>query len=344
MMLVAGLHAGFALSSARAADEPTPADRARDARRAELEAISRDIVLTAERQAELRSEIAALDKDHVTINENLIAAGEKVQSLEDEVAGAEERLAALAANAASIHASLMERRDVLAEVLSALQRMGRRPPPAMLVRPEDALASVRSAILLGAVVPDLRGAASKLAADLRELVSLKTRRSGSATACAATLIALAENRARLEYLLDEKRNRREASASALAEEERRASALAEQATSLKDLIARMEKEIASAARAKAEADKAARKSASRATADLARQRRPAHASGRLCRRQGAPPARRPAARSSGTSAKATAWAEERKAPRSPRDPRRRSMPRRTAGWSMPALSAATDNS
>ena len=45
----------------------------------------------------------------------------------------------------------LTRRGVLAEVLGALQRMGLNPPPAILVRPEDALASVRSAILLGAV-------------------------------------------------------------------------------------------------------------------------------------------------------------------------------------------------
>jgi septal ring factor EnvC (AmiA/AmiB activator) len=36
------------------------------------------------------------------------------------------------------------------------------------VRPEDALASVRSAILLGAVVPEMRAETEILAGDLRE--------------------------------------------------------------------------------------------------------------------------------------------------------------------------------
>ena len=40
--------------------------------------------------------------------------------------------------------------------LRALQRMGRRPPPAVLVRPEDMLEAVRASILLGAVLPELR--------------------------------------------------------------------------------------------------------------------------------------------------------------------------------------------
>ncbi len=62
--------------------------------------------------------------------------------------------------------SLDERREVIAEILAALQRMGRRPPPALLVSPEDAAKAVRSAIVLGAVVPEMRARADRLAADL----------------------------------------------------------------------------------------------------------------------------------------------------------------------------------
>ena len=47
------------------------------------------------------------------------------------------------------------------------------------------------------------------------------------------------------------------SVAALADEEKRTQALADQATGLKDLIARMEDEIEAAARAKAEAEAAA---------------------------------------------------------------------------------------
>ena len=62
--------------------------------------------------------------------------------------------------------SLDERREVIAEILAALQRIGRRPPPALLVSPEDARKAVRSAIVLGAVVPEMRARADRLATDL----------------------------------------------------------------------------------------------------------------------------------------------------------------------------------
>ena len=49
------------------------------------------------------------------------------------------------------------RRGVIAEVLAALQRMGRKPPPAVLAAPGDMLQAIRTSMLLGAVLPELRG-------------------------------------------------------------------------------------------------------------------------------------------------------------------------------------------
>jgi septal ring factor EnvC (AmiA/AmiB activator) len=253
LALMAGLAAGPAHAQTR---EPLSPE-AREARQAELDAVARDIALTEERQEELRSEIAALDKDNATLNQTLIGTGKRVQALETEIEKTERRMQALSNNEAEIRASLAERRDVLAEVLGALQRMGRRPPPALLVRPEDALASVRSAILLGAVVPTLRGAAEELTTDLKQLIALRTEIGRERDRLRADATALAEDRTRIRLLLEEKRARRAASEVALAGEERKATALAEQATSLRELIGLMEKEIAAAARASAEADKAA---------------------------------------------------------------------------------------
>eukprot|EP01031_Cornospumella_fuschlensis_P015469 gene15469-18903_t len=70
-------------------------------------------------------------------------------------------------------AKAREAGHLIAEVLAALQRIGRRPPPAVLVRPEDILEAVRASMLLGAVVPDLRQEIEVLGTDLAELVRLR---------------------------------------------------------------------------------------------------------------------------------------------------------------------------
>jgi septal ring factor EnvC (AmiA/AmiB activator) len=135
-------------------------------------------------------------------------------------------------------------------VLGALQRMGLNPPPALMVRPEDALASVRSAILLGSVVPGLRAETDRLAADLAALSQVagaieaeRARLSGTAEA------QLAEKR-RLSMLLAEKERLRGLSETALASERRRGAELAAKAVNLKELIAGLEREAARAERAR----------------------------------------------------------------------------------------------
>lgn len=258
---VATVFSAIALSVSAAAAQPAGEDGSaasrQSARQAELDAVTRDITLSEERRAELRKEIDTLDKDRASLNQALLNASDQVQKLEAVSDRTERRLRALSADEMRLRDSLGERRAVLAEVLAALQRVGRRPPPAILMRPEDALASVRSAILLGAVVPDLQAAASKLAGDLRALVAVRTDQERERERLRKDTTALLEGRTRISLLLEQKRAQRAASAEALANEETRAAALADQATSLRDLIARLERESPAAAAASAEAEKAA---------------------------------------------------------------------------------------
>ncbi|WP_336801107.1 murein hydrolase activator EnvC family protein [Kaistia sp. MMO-174] len=235
---------------------PSQTEQQRSARRAELDAITHDIEVTAERQAALRAEMNQLDQDRTTLNKSLIETGERAKGLERQIDEAEQRMGGLLDEEKTVHASLNSRRAVLANVLAALQRMGRKPPPAIVVRPEDALASVRSAMLLGSVVPELRVEAEALATDLQHLVALKTEQSRERDRMRADASALAEERTRIEYLVEDKRKARDRSEQQLAEEQAKSEALAKSATSLKGLIADLEGQIAAAADAAEAAKKA----------------------------------------------------------------------------------------
>src|SRR5208282_5833580 len=103
-----------------------------------------------------------------------------------------------------IRGSLDSRRSEIVEVLAALQRAGRRTPPALLVRPEDALQSLRTAILLGSVVPELRARAEKLAGDLGELVALRKTIAGERDQLATDRDKLRGDQTHLAALVDER--------------------------------------------------------------------------------------------------------------------------------------------
>ncbi|MCC6736779.1 MAG: peptidoglycan DD-metalloendopeptidase family protein [Bauldia sp.] len=205
--------------------------------RAELQAITAEIAVTAERQRELAAEIAALDQDRAGIADALVETNRRVQDLETRIDEAEQRMAVLLADEDRLRQSLAARRDVLAEVLAVLQRMGRAPPPAIVVQPGDALAAVRSAILLGAVVPELRGEAEALVADIERLVALRAEQAAERDRLVAAATDLADEGERLGLLVAERQRSLNQTGETLAAEQARAGTLAAQAQTLGELIA-----------------------------------------------------------------------------------------------------------
>ncbi len=229
-------------------------------RRGEYETVSREIELSTGRIGNLAAEIARVKQDHASITAASIQAAKTERKLSQDIDEITARLDGLKGQRDGVRASLNARRGVLAEVLAALQRMGLNPPPAILVRPEDALSSVRSAILLGAVVPELRQQTEILMADMAEF----SRITGSIEAERARLTAsvaeqLAE-RKRLSLLLEAKQRLQVQVESELSQERARSEALAAKAGTLKELLAALD--------AQAEKDRALLEAARQAKARI----------------------------------------------------------------------------
>jgi septal ring factor EnvC (AmiA/AmiB activator) len=217
----------------------------RDQSRAELEQLSKTLSLSDEKAKAIEAAIAEIDKSSTNLRQALIDSAARRKALEAQIKKSEERLAGLRLKEDSLRASLHERRGVLAEVLAALQRMGRNPPPALLVTPEDALASVRSAILLGAVVPGMRAEADRLMADLKSLSDLQSQVLAERTKASEAMSASLEEDRRMDLLLAENDKQSRLSATELAAERRRSEELASRATSLEGLIQSLQSDIAS---------------------------------------------------------------------------------------------------
>lgn len=196
-----------------------------------------------ERIEALSGEIEMLRKDQATLTAALVEAAQTERRLAEDVEGINTRLVTLRGEQATLRASLSERRDLLAEVLGALQRLGVSPPPAILVTPEDALSSVRSAILLGAVVPELRGETQVLIADLNELAhvgaSIESERERLVVAMRDQVV----EQERVDLLIAEKQRLEGQSQERLAAEQQRAQTLAGEAGSMRELIDALEGEI-----------------------------------------------------------------------------------------------------
>ena len=259
---IALLSAGFAgmcLSPAAAqVAESTPQTTAvsPDAikqREQELEAARAQQKSAAESQQKLAADIASIGQDRSKLNQQLIDIAAQVRSVETRIGDAESRLRPLDSREQQIRGSLDSRRSEIVEVLAALQRAGRRTPPALLVRPEDALQSLRTAMLLGSVVPELHARTQKLADDLGELVTLRKNIATERDQLAVDRDNLQNDQTRLAALVEERQRQQSSIEKDMEAEGARAISLSRQVDSLQGLIAKMEQDLKSAAKAAATA-------------------------------------------------------------------------------------------
>jgi septal ring factor EnvC (AmiA/AmiB activator) len=221
----------------------------------QLRGIEDTIEASQEQRRKLEAEVETIRADRARLNAALIDTTANTQATETKIAEIERRLATLTGSEEAIRRSLASRRDVIAEVLAALQRMGRKPVPAVLMRPDDMLQAVRTSMLLGAVVPELRAETEALAGDLAELTHLRQAITTDRATLQASLTSLAAEQQRLAALVGARQASLAEAEKALDAERQRSAELARQATSLKDLIARMEGGSAAAAHAADEARK-----------------------------------------------------------------------------------------
>lgn len=240
--------AALAFAPARAdspaAAQPTPGAPATTDDKAgpqdQLRGVEDTIRASDEQRRKIEADIESLRADKARLNAALIDTTAKVQDGERQIAAANQRLDGLNANADALSRSLDNRRAVVAEVLAVLQRMGRDPPPAILVRPQDMAEAIRAATLLGSTVEALKSETDALRADLAQLADLRVAIGKQRDDLAQRQTALAADKTRLAALVDARQRSLDEAQQALAAQRDRAAQLANQAANLKDLIAKME--------------------------------------------------------------------------------------------------------
>lgn len=247
--LACGLAAGLSAASAQIPNPPTSAEAIQKSEREkELQLLRRDIETSHAREMRLKTEIGKIKNDRGKLSKALVGSAARIRATEAKLTATEAKLEPLDLREAEIKKSLDDRRTVLADVLATMQRIGAQSAPAILLQPEDVLESVRAAILLGAVVPELRGQADRLVADLSELARVRRDIAAERDSLAQSRAALEEERSRISALIEERQRQFGDNQKAFEAERQRNASLAKQADTVQDLVTKLEKEIAEAAR------------------------------------------------------------------------------------------------
>nr|WP_182479718.1 peptidoglycan DD-metalloendopeptidase family protein [Bartonella chomelii] len=214
----------------------------REAARKMLIEIRQNISVSRERIAFLDRQVTRLKKDQRTLTDELIKVAKAEYDIERNIIEKKEKLEKLIKQQAQVHKNLKNSRAEFAEVLAILERIGLNPPPAIMVRPEDVLASIRSSVLLGSVIPKMQEKTLVLSANLKKLTDLSNSITAEYTALRDEMQNQAEQRKHLELLLNEKAKLQKKSEKELIEQQQKNSVLSKKAQSLEELISQLEHE------------------------------------------------------------------------------------------------------
>ena len=216
----------------------------RDEARQKLDQTEQSLQSNRAKEQGLAQDLAALAEERAKLNSALIEAGTRVQASEAKLSETEAKLAELTEQVNVVQSSITERKEAIVKMLSAMQRIGRTPPPALVTRRDDALAVVRSAMLLADVFPELKYQADNLSRELEGLVTLESGIRGQRDAEKRETERLTADRAALDLLLEEKRRATAQGEAELADIRRVAVDQAQAVTDLNELVERLDAQIA----------------------------------------------------------------------------------------------------
>lgn len=145
-----------------------------------------------------RREIAALREDLRRIANSQARDGADIEA-------ARQRLALLNTRETALTGQMARERTRLGSLFAALTLFRRDPPPALLVRPDDARDAVRAAILMRAMTPELERRAKSFAGEAREIGALRRQAAGANAELFAAESQMAGRRSDLERLLAQQR-------------------------------------------------------------------------------------------------------------------------------------------
>jgi murein hydrolase activator len=151
-----------------------------------------------------------LSAEAKSLRQKLIATAARIESLEQETVTLGDEIERLEKQNEELTAGFERDRISVTKLLAILERLQHDMPPALAVRPDDALAAARGAMLVGASLPPVYAEAARLARRIDVLKATRIALVKRRTEASATATQLTTARADLETLTTQKEAEAEA--------------------------------------------------------------------------------------------------------------------------------------
>jgi len=203
-------------------------------------------------RAKIEKERNAARRDIARLQSQLVTLGAQAETYEKTARAADARLADLSLDEAKLEAQIYENRQDLYDLLAALQRIERNPPPSLATRPDDSRAAAQAALLISTMTQRLRDQADKLTRQLDDLQEVRANIQIEQDGLAKTETKLSQKRREIGTLIQSKKEQEAVLGAQSVAAQKRAQGFADRASSLRELIARFESDANAAPRIKPE--------------------------------------------------------------------------------------------
>jgi septal ring factor EnvC (AmiA/AmiB activator) len=171
-----------------------------------------------------------------TLRKKLIETAAHVQSLEQQKLELDAEISTLAAKYDALSAGFARDRIAVARLLAVIERLQHDTPPAMVLRPDDALGAARGAMLIGASLPDVYGQAAALARRIETLQKTRLTLLARREDAEHTARQLSDARVELDQLLATKQAQADTAAQTYGALRAQLGAIALQAADMETLL------------------------------------------------------------------------------------------------------------
>ncbi|MCF8496526.1 MAG: peptidoglycan DD-metalloendopeptidase family protein, partial [Alphaproteobacteria bacterium] len=236
---------------ARAANKP-PEEQVR------LEDLKTSLAQEQEKQAALSKNADSLKNELEKTRRTMTALAADVQKNEKSLQALENKIADLSARKAEIDKRMEKDRAATGRLILALTRMKRQPPEAMIARPDKAVQTARSALIMKGIIAAIDSKTASLRADLdqlSELVENLEREKHEALKQSESLIARQEE---MDALLKKREGLYASTMEDVKTANKTIQKISAEAKNLQDLLRKLD-EARARAQAQAEADQRTRK-------------------------------------------------------------------------------------
>jgi septal ring factor EnvC (AmiA/AmiB activator) len=205
----------------------------------QLKSLSSELKQETPQLASAKQKSDELAAEAATLHKKLIDTAARIEGLERQQADANARIAELTAEDNRLSAGFADDRVAVTKLLGVLERLQHDMPPALAMRPDDALAAARGSMLIGASLPPVYAQAARLSRRIDALKRTRQALEQQQVQAADTAARLTVARGDLDGLLAQKEKEAEGAAETYGNLKTRLEQVARQAADFQALLARV---------------------------------------------------------------------------------------------------------